>query len=412
MDNSLENLFKQMNPWWEDSEFQYNLIDRDFYLNKLADKKTDLIDILIGARRVGKTFILKSVINSLTKSNVARKKILFLSCDAREIKELGIKKVIDTYIEINKFKSSDRLYIFLDEIQEIKDWQPDIKYFVDTINIKFYLTGSSSLILANQTSKLTGRFILNHVLPLSFNEYLKFTKQKLKVKEELNIKLVEDYLETGGYPRYVLTRDRQYIIDAIESTLYRELLEHYGLRNPSFLRSLLEYLSDKVTSNVSAKRIQDDLKVTDETAKFYLQYLQDIYLIFPVFRYGKSFGISKSSIPKYYFNDTGVLKISSISPRIGFLAENAVFLHLLRRSESKQNLRIFYNNFENVEVDFQTQDSMYEVKYRTELDKVDLEKYQSIDKEIKFIVKETNDEFYNILPQHKQVPLWKFLSED
>ncbi|MFW5720562.1 MAG: ATP-binding protein [Candidatus Dojkabacteria bacterium] len=411
MPEELENLLIQLNPWWE-KEYVFRVIPREDYLESLVTTNGGLIDILIGARRVGKTSILKSVINALLERGVSPKKILFVSCDAREVKNLGIRAVLDSYLQSNNFEFNDELYVFFDEVQEVEEWQVDVKLYYDHAAFKFYLTGSSSLILSSQTSKLTGRFKLHHVLPLSFREYMQFTGKSLGADEQKNNELVEDYLREGGYPEYVLRKDRQYLVDAIESTVYRELIDYYGLRNPAFLRTLVEYLSDKVASSVSALRIKKDLGINDQSAKFYLQYLHDVYLIFPVYKYGMSHKITRSSVPKYYFNDTGALTVSSLKPRIGLLAENAVFLHLLRKSESKQLPRIFYNVIEGVEVDFHTPKGLFEVKYRTELKPENLEKYQLLDDKVTFIVRNTDDMFYNILPQHRQIPLWKFLAEE
>ena len=407
---NLINLLYQTNPWWGDKKFTFKLKERLEYLIPILERKNNLINILIGARRVGKTFILKSIINKLLLSNITTSNILYISCDAREIKENGIKKIIDTYMDKFGLKINDSIYVFLDEIQEIPDWQSDVKYFYDNLNIKFYLTGSSSLILSNQTSKLTGRFILQHILPLSFSEYLLFTKQTLSKTDKYNNRILEKYLQTGGYPEYVLSNDREYLMGAVESTLYRELLEVYGIRNPTLLRNLIEYLSDKITNYVSANKIRQDLKIDDRTAKFYLQYLQDIYLIFPVYKAGKSYRISRGSVPKYYFNDTGILNMFSLNPKIGQLAENAVFLHLMKKEKSKQSNLIFYENINNIEVDFKSNNKIYEVKFRDGNMDEDLMKYQVIEDKITFIVKENYHKFHNILPQHEQIKLYEFLS--
>ena len=403
------DILKQTNPWWDNENFTFNLLEREEYLSNIMDRKDRLIQILIGARRVGKTFILKSVINHLLLEGAKEKNVLYISCDAREVRDLGIKRVIDIYIKQFKINLKQRIYIFLDEVQEVKDWQSDVKYFYDNLSIQFYLTGSSSLILSSKTSKLTGRFILHQVLPLSFKEYLLFTNTKIIKDKKNNEKILEEYLQTGGYPEYVLLKNRQYLMDAIESTLYRELLEVYGIRNPKLLRTLIEYLSDKVTNYVSANKIRQDLKVDDKTAAFYLQYLQDIYLLYPVYKYGRSYKISKNSIPKYYFNDTGILNVFSLYPKIGQLTENVVFLHLLRKSRSKQSLNIFYDVINNIEIDFRAQNQLYEVKFRDGEDN-NLEKYQLINNDnVTFIRKEVDDMFVSMLPSQKQITLLDFL---
>lgn len=138
------------------------------------DRKDRLIDILIGARRVGKTYILYSVVNRLLKHGISPKKIIFLSADLREVKEAGLRQIITDVIKLNKCKIGDSLHILVDEIQELDNWQSDLKTLYDHTKIKFYISGSSSLILTQKTSKLTGRYFLQKILPLSFSEFLNF----------------------------------------------------------------------------------------------------------------------------------------------------------------------------------------------------------------------------------------------
>jgi len=408
----LGKLLLQLNPWWDDIGFRFDLIPRSsFEFLKTRENKT--IDILIGARRVGKTSIMQSVINYLLDSGINSKNIIYYSSDVRFGKEIIPEDIIEYVRSKFNIKNNNKLYLFLDEVQDMPDWPRSLKYLYDNTNIKIYITGSSSLILRPETSKLTGRFVLHEVLGLNFTEFLEFQNKSIFKQQKKNIELVTQYLETGGYPEYVLTRNSQELMNIIDSTLYRDLLSIYGIRNPSFLKDLLDYLADKVTNSVSNQNIAKDLKVNDDTAKFYLKYLQDVYLIYPLFKKGRSNKVTKSSVPKYYFNDTGVLNVRSSESKIGFLAENAVYLQLRRRSLSKEYPDIYYNEIDGVEVDFDNRaNELKEVKFRNNLSVDDLIKYQTIDDKIDFIVQESSNEFYNVLPQHKQIPLWKFLSED
>lgn len=131
-----------------------------------------------------------------------------------------------------------------------------------------------------------------------------------------------------------------------------------------------------------------------------------------MYRKGSSNKITKSSVPKYYFNDTGVLAQRAIEPKIGLLAENAVYLHLRRQSNSKEFVDIYYQDFEGIEVDFINRiGSMYEVKFRDNLTKEDLIKYQLINQKINFVVKEYSDLLSNTLPMHGKITLDMFLSD-
>ena len=399
-----------LNPWWEDKNYRFNLKPRSSY-ETLIQSQNKNIDIFIGARRVGKTSIMQNIINRLLSSRVNKRQIIYFSADARISQSLAPEDIV-TYVKTTfSLKQTDKIYLFLDEVQDMPDWQRSVKYLYDNSNIKIYITGSSSLILRPQTSKLTGRFILHEVLGLSFTEYLEFTSQKLFKNHTKNILLVSSYLQSGGYPEYVLGKDRQIITSIIDSTLYRDLISKYGIRNPAFLKDLLDYLADKVTSPVSNSNIAKDLGVNDDTAKFYLKYLQDVYLIYPVYRKGKSNKISKSSVPKYYFNDTGVLNQRSLSPKIGLLAENAVYLHLRRKSFSKEYPGIFYNEINGTEVDFDNRSGdLTEVKFRDNIIKTDLEKYQLLNQRINFVIKDHSEIFSDLLPMHTKITLDQYLT--
>lgn len=111
-----------------------------------------------------------------------------------------------------------------------------------------------------------------------------------------------------------------------------------------------------------ANRIAKDLNIDGKTAVFYLDYLQSVYLIYPVFKYGRSKKLSKSSLPKYYLNDTGILSLYGIRQREGHLYENAVFLHLLRQHSTSEVSPIFYDNVDQTEIDFRVKQDWFEVK--------------------------------------------------
>ena len=405
LDKTFRDL-QNLNPWWDDYKFRFQVIKRPFYLTNLLSKNR-LIKILIGARRTGKTSLLKNIINHFLDHRVPNLNLIFLTSDLISLQRQGIKEVLDAIYQKHLLKASQKVFIFIDEIQEIPNWQQDLKFFYDHYPISFFISGSSSLILSKQTAKLTGRFLLTQVLTLSFSEYLNFKNISPKNNPTA---FLEEYLQTGGYPEYVLNKEPQYLFEVVESTLYRELLTHYGIRNPGYLKELFSYLADKITNYVSANTIKKNLGVSDQTAKFYLQYLQDVYLIFPLYKAGRSYKITKSSVPKYYFNDTGILYLFAQNPRIGHLVENAVFLQLLRQTKLKQRPDLFYEIKNNVEIDFVlNKNASYECKYREDLGQKDLEKYETMVEPVKFITKNLQKNFAEILPQHQQIPLWKFL---
>lgn len=410
MNKVLLDYIANTNPWHSSSRFRYKCINRRHYLNKL-NRDDRLIDILTGARRVGKTFIIYSVLNKLLTSGIVGKNILYLTGEAREVKKFGLQEVITEHMNQNKIKYQDTLYAFVDEVQEIKNWQNDVKFLFDATRIKFFLTGSSGVVLNEKTSKLAGRFIRTNVLPLSFEEFLLFIGTRLnKITVDKRRTLFEEYLKVGGYPEYVVNRNDDYLRQAISSSLYRDLLSYYGIRNPAFLRELLNYLVDKVGSPVSLLRVKNDLKVDHKTADFYLKYLQEVYLIYPVYRYGRSYKITRASNPKYYLNDTGIQNLLALSPKIGALAENSVFLKLLRNTSWLDNHQIYYTDVSGHEIDFQVQGNHYEVKYQHNYEREDFSSMQGLVNNLEVIVPHTKKQVADCFPNVKFTEAWQFVS--
>ncbi len=381
----------KLNPWWHAKQKSEALYPRPDYTERLLSHPQHIIDVLIGARRVGKTSILKECIHQLIKKHPASS-ILYITAELPLLANINLTDLIETFKK--SLKKGQKKFIFIDEIQEIKNWQTVLKYYVDTDTIKFFVTGSSSLILNRHTTKLTGRYLTTHVFPLSYTEFLAFKSKVTRKKWAAAPQTALDYLETGGYPDYVITGNPQLLIETTESILYRDLLSLHGIRNPALLKTILQLLCDKITTPLSATTIAKDLKIDPQTAASYLRYLQDVYLVYPLYRKGRSHRIVKGSTPKFYLNDTGILKLFSQVSRVGHLAENAVFLHLLRHYAAT-SADVFYDIEEDQEIDFVIKTQKYDVKFKPIEEPL---------KNMTYIVPEVSAK-----SDAKQIPLWKFL---
>ncbi|MFW5719891.1 MAG: ATP-binding protein [Candidatus Dojkabacteria bacterium] len=404
-----QDFLYMMNPWWESPSFRYSIRPRPLYTDHIIKRNDNLIDILVGSRRVGKTHILYSVINHLLDTGVKPKNIIFLSADVREVRELGIRKTIAAVKKDLKINQNAQIHVLIDEVQDAHEWQNDLKTLFDHTKTKLYISGSSSLVLSQETYKLTGRYFMQKVFPLSFPEFLQFKKYSIRLSATRKLHALQEYLALGGYPEYILKGNQTYLRQAIESTLYRDLLTAYGIRNPAILEDLLYYLADKITTTVSAKTIQKDLHVDDETARFYLKYLESVYLIFPLYRFGSSHKITKSSNPKYYFNDTGVLNLMGKKVPNGLLMENAVFVEFLRKESLTERYKVFYDIVEGQEVDFRYQNTLYEVKSTRELPVAEMEKYADLGEKVSMIVLQATKAMKNYTTSLKFIELWDFM---
>ncbi len=350
----------RLNPWWIETTAFKALYPRSIYTEQLLRHPHHIIDILIGARRVGKTYLLKDCIRQLLGKHNPRS-ILYITAELPILAKANLSELIEAFKKTSP--ESNQRFIFIDEIQELEDWQTTLKYYADTDSIKFFVTGSSSLILNQQTSKLTGRYLTTHVFPLNYQEFLSFKSLSTQTKWIESADTALAYLELGGYPDHVLRPDPQLLAETTQSILYRDLLSLHGIRNPALLKTVLQLLCDKITTPLSSTTIAKDLKIDPQTAASYLKYLQDVYLVYPLYRKGRSHRIVKGSTPKFYINDTGILKLFSQTSRIGHLAENAVFLHLYQQSTRGLN-EVFYDIDEDQEVDFVINDKKYDVKFK------------------------------------------------
>lgn len=339
--------------------------------------------------------IMMDIVRELLKQHPSEQ-IFYITAELPAMAGIPISELWDIYQQLHPSTSKQITHWLIDEIQELPNWQSEVKYMHDQKRIKFYITGSSSLILNQKSAKLTGRFILTHVLPLDFTEFLTFTGRSLKKNQQHNQNLVNDYLDTGGYPEYVLSGNDTILVQTVESVMYRDLLSLYGIRNPAILKDILRLLCDKVGTPVSFNNVADDLKVDVQTAQFYLKYLQDVYLIYPLFRRGKSHKIVKGFIPKYYLNDTGILRLFSQTPRIGHLAENAIFLRL-KSLQASSSSEPFYDYVDGREVDFIFNQQHFDVKMKP---------IETGSEKIIYIVAQTQPDI-----GWPQIELWKFLSD-
>jgi uncharacterized protein len=351
---SIYSSVKETNHWWHTPAFRFDVISRPKYADKL-DASPHQIHVLLGARRVGKTSIMESRINSLLNNGVAPTSILYITADNPFLASQKLQSIIDELLVETSHTLTDNLYIFIDEVQDIADWQITLKYYHDNSSFRFVVSGSSSLLISEQTKKLTGRTMLHNIWPLAWSEVGIFDKNYS----------FDKYLDHGGYPQLVLGVDNQtsFIAQTVESTLYRDLVGLYGIQNPKRLEEVVRLLSEKVGSPVSFKSIATQLGIDDTTAKKLVEYLISIRLIFEMPLYTQSTKRAMRNPSKYYFIDNGIISLYAGHVSVGALAENLVAVHLMQNYEN-QALRYGYGSVEGQEIDFVFGDNNYEVKYR------------------------------------------------
>jgi uncharacterized protein len=326
---------------------KYDLVscgfERTDYLEKLipALERKEIL-ILKGIRRCGKTTILKQLIKYLKEKKVKEENILYVNFDDFNfLPNLSIELL---ELMLSTKNTKEKQYFFLDEIQKIPMFESWLRTQYDRgLNAKFIISGSNATLLSkDMATLLTGRNLTYEIFPLSFKEYLEFSKGDL-----------DEYLQYGGFPEVVLEKDenqklnllRNYLSDIIN----KDIMLRRNIRDQKQLLTFIQYILQNPCAKFSINTLSKLTDVSKETVSKYLEYMLDAYLIIEVsfFSYSAKAKFNRTQNPKYYLVDNGFYKINTPRIEIGKLYENVVANHFFRRTKE-----IFYWDDEKSEVDF------------------------------------------------------------
>lgn len=328
-------------------------IKRDGYIEKIRPFiGKDLIKVLTGQRRVGKSYLLYQIIDEI-KSVDNESNIVFINMELFEFSTIKDSNDLISYVNSNLDKNKKN-YVFIDEIQDIEDFEKALRHFQASNTADIYCTGSNASLLSGELAPLlSGRYIEFHVSGLSYNEFLRF--QEI---EKNNDSLIR-YIRFGSLP-YLrnLPNDEAVIYEYIKSVyntiLYKDIVSRFNIRNTALLENLLRFLMDNIGNIFSAKRISDYLKnqkinLSPKVIIEYIKHFENAFLLYGVKRYGisgkKIFEIGE----KYYFEDLGIrhaiggYRIADI----GKIMENLVFKHL-----QQNGYQVFVGTLGENEIDF------------------------------------------------------------
>jgi predicted AAA+ superfamily ATPase len=353
-----------LNPWWFNRKFEIG-INREIYLKKLISSLGHRRAVLLtGSRRVGKTTLIFQLINFLLKK-VKQKNILYALMDHPQLSSFNILKMVEEFRKHHLLGRNEKIYLFFDEIQYLKDWEKELKALIDTENVKIFFSGSTSSTLLLKSSYLTGRLEKIEVFPLDFLEFLTFNKIKISNIEKYKLeKYCEKYLKIGGYPEYVLKPDASYFADLVNNILYKDIINFYQLKNPELLKDLLLLLADRVGSQTTYSKLANILSLKMDTVKEYVYYLKNSFLIDELPRFTTSRGSRIYGPKKFYTSDNGLL-----FHLIGRFSQSAAFeqtLYFFLKRNSKK-IGFYYEN--QKEVDFvidKNKPEFIEAKYQIE----------------------------------------------
>ena len=316
------------------------LIQRDAYLNFIENYiDKPIVKVLIGMRRVGKSAIIKLLINKLLKKNIPASNILYINKESLEFDEIKNYKDLYRYA-INYFKGiKNRKYIFIDEIQEIAEWEKSVNSFLADNYGDITISGSNSKLLSSELATLlSGRYIEIPVYPLTFKEFLQFRSKKTDTETEF-----KNFLRYGGLPGIHLLPLKDdtifaYLNSILNTVLYSDVIIRHKIRDAAVFDRVVKYLFDNIGNITTAKKIADyfksqKVKVSVDTVLNYITYLETSLIINRVPRYdikGKKF---LEFHDKVFLNDIGLRNglIGYREKNINGLLENIVYKELQSR---------------------------------------------------------------------------------
>ncbi len=345
------------------------MISREIYLNKLrALKNQNVIKVITGIRRCGKSTLLEAFQNELITSGVSKKNIAFFNFEERENLHLTSWTVL--YDEIIKTVSSKEIhYVFLDEVQLVDNFEKLISSLFTKKNIDLYVTGSNAYLLSGELATLlTGRYIAINVQPYSFREYV------LAYKEEHDTgRLFRQYINSSSFPEAVTIAQNtenlvnDYLQSIYDTVVIKDIAQRYKLRNVHNLHRVINFVFDSVGSYISPTNISEALnknsqkKISHNTIIKYLNYLTQSYILYAAVRYDIKGKQLLTTNEKYYMVDLGLKNITTTNKHdtdLGHKLENVIYFELLRRGG-----KVYVGKNKDKEIDFVVQKPNNETEY-------------------------------------------------
>ena len=333
---------------------------REYYLNQIRGfYRDDMIKVITGVRRCGKSSFIKSVANDLEANGVPAENIIYMDLDSKKYMKItspdALEKAIDERIEaVAGYK-----YLLIDEIQNVEGFEPLINAYRGEGDISVFLTGSNSYLLSGElTTKLTGRYIEIEMFPLNFYEYLElkqfFGKSVSDTYEEFN-----QYIRYGGFPKtveYDSPEDKElYIRDVIEQIIVKDIRRHKKIRNLSVFDRVMTYMINNYGATVNLTNIlhyfrrEENLHITQETLYGYIQLLENAKIIYKCPRFDLKSKKSLKGEQKYYLADPGIYFSRNTDARVNYgpALENLVYTYL-----SAKGYALSIGKIGNLECDF------------------------------------------------------------
>ena len=330
-------------------------IVREAYLNKLiALKDKQLIKVITGVRRSGKSTLLEIFQEYLVGHGIERDQIISINFEDYEYRYLRNPDQLYQYIK-ERLSENSYTYIFLDEIQHVDNFQEVVDGLYIKKNVDIYITGSNANMLSGELATLlSGRYVEISILPLSFKEYAENVADNKTLMQKYN-----DYITYGSFP-YVLELEKNpgevqdYIEGIYNTVVVKDIIGRKRVTDPMMLESIVLFTLDNIGNQLSTKKIADTMtsagrKIDVRTVEKYINSLQECYILYQARRYNIKGKQLLRSLEKYYAVDMGLryAMLGSKAFDVGHVLENVVYLELLRRG-----YKVYVGKVDELEVDF------------------------------------------------------------
>lgn len=332
------------------------MLKRDKYLDQLIEvKDLNLIKVITGVRRCGKSTLLLQYKDYLLENGIKDSDILYMSFESAEWYE--IKDYKDLYNYIKSKYHDKKVYLLLDEVQNVEDWEKAVNSLLVDINCDIYITGSNAYLLSSElTTLLAGRVYTINMYPFSFSEYLQINNN---TNSQDKYQLFNDYLKYGGMPMLINMKDNErlktnYLADIKDVVLKKDIIARNKIKDVIFLDNLQRYMSTVIGTLINPSFISDFMKkngsnIDNETVDKYLKMIENAYFIYRVPRYELKGKQLLKTQGKYYFVDNGLKNVLAgfSSYDTGSSYENIVYMELLRRG-----YEVYVGKYNDLEIDF------------------------------------------------------------
>lgn len=429
MINSLEEVIVEFHK-----EKLHGLFRRELSVPTDIDKAITIT----GLRRSGKTYYLYQIIQDLISRGIEKKEIFYINFEDERISSISAKdmsKIVELYYKITP--DSAKIYLFLDEIQNVSDWEKFVRRMIEKKNSRIFLTGSSSKLLSREiATSLRGRTLSFSLFTLSFREFLDskgFKPESPLIESERGVlkRHLDEFLQYGGFPEllnYEPAIKMRALKEYVDLIIYRDLVERYGIEKISALKFMIRSLVRNFGRELSIRKLHNfflssNVSLSKSKVYEYFSYLEDVNFVFLIRKYGGGLRETERSIPKAYIADLGFATLHGVSDT-GRRLENVVAIELLRKKHyfDPQSEIYYYKTASGKEVDFVIKEGV-KVKQLIQVC-YDIEDFNTKDREIKSLLGASEELKCSDLlvitwdyegeetvdrKKLKYVPLWKWL---